>query len=66
MGGAFKAYGGRRVACWVWWGDLKETGHLEDLGVDGSCNIITGLRKMGWRVWTGLIWLKIETGGRHV
>jgi len=36
MGGAFKACGDRRVAYWVWCGDLREKEHLEDFGVDGS------------------------------
>ena len=37
--GAFKAYGDTRVAHWVWWGELRETEHLEDLGVDGSIQL---------------------------
>jgi len=27
--------GDRRGACKIWWGDLRERNHLEDLGVDG-------------------------------
>jgi len=34
--------------------------HLEDL-VD---NIKLDLQEVGWGVWTGLIWLRIDTGGR--
>jgi len=45
MGGAFKAYEDRRVAYWVWWGDLRGTEHLEDSGVDGSIILKPG---MGW------------------
>jgi len=48
MGGAFTAYGDRRVAYWVWWGDLRETEHLEDLGVEG--NIIL---KRSFEKWDG-------------
>jgi hypothetical protein len=39
-----------------WWGNLRERYRLEDLGVDGR--II-----FKWMSWTGLIWLKIGTGG---
>jgi hypothetical protein len=26
-------------------------------------NIKTDLQKLGWRAWTGLIWLRVGTGG---
>jgi hypothetical protein len=29
-------------------------------------NIDMDLQKVGWWVWTGLSWLKIETGGGHL
>ena len=36
MGGACSTYGEtEEVHTWLWWGDLKERDHLEDLGVDG-------------------------------
>jgi hypothetical protein len=50
MGGAFKAYEGRRVAYWVWCVDLRETEHLEDFGVDGNI-ILKG-------AWVRLIWFR--------
>jgi len=34
LGGA-ACLGERRGVCRVWWGNLKETDHLEDPGVDG-------------------------------
>ena len=53
----------RRGVYRVWWGDVMERDHLEELGIDGRilkwiCN--------KWDVvgaWTGLIWLRIGTGG---
>jgi hypothetical protein len=36
MGGACGTYGSRRGAYRVWWGDMRERNHLEDLGVDGE------------------------------
>jgi len=45
-----------------WWGNLRERDHLEDPGVDGTK--ISWIFRM-WDVgaWTGLIWLRIWTGG---
>jgi len=38
--------------------------HLEDPGVDGSIILRWIFRKWdGGREWTGLIWLRVETGG---
>jgi hypothetical protein len=46
----------------VWWGNLREKGHLEDIGVDGRI-----ILKWIFKTWdgerTGLIWLRIRTGG---
>jgi hypothetical protein len=39
---------------------------LEGLGVDGRMmlnNIKMDLKEVGWEIWTGLIWLRIGTGG---
>ena len=35
MGGACGMYGGRRRVYTLWFGNLREADHLEDLGVDG-------------------------------
>jgi len=54
----------RREGCiGSWWGNRSERDHWEDLGVDGC--IILGWISRRWDVgiWTGLGWLRIETGG---
>jgi len=49
-----------------WWGNLRETDHWADLGVDGW--IILGWISRRWDVgiWTGLGWPRIETGGGYL
>ena len=46
----------------IWWENLRETYHLEDLGVDGRIILKFIFRKYQrrWK-WTGLIWLRIGT-----
>jgi len=44
----------------IWWGNLREGSHLDDLPVDGM-----GVKSIE-RVWTGLIWLRIGRSGRLV
>jgi hypothetical protein len=45
-----------------WWGNLRERDHVEDPGIDGR--IILKLISEKWDgAWTGLIWLRIGTGG---
>jgi hypothetical protein len=49
-----------------WCEKQRERDHLEDLGVEEEDNIKMDLSGMG-RAWTGLIWLRIGTGGsRHL
>jgi len=50
----------------LWWGDLRETGHLEDLGIDGRITATWIIKKWDWEAWTALISLRIRTGGRRL
>jgi hypothetical protein len=52
----------RRGAYRVWWGDLRQIAHLENLGVNGRIISKLILKKWHGESWTGLIWLRIWTG----
>ena len=45
---------------------VGERDHLEIPGVDGRIKLRWIFRKWDVGVWTGLIWLKIGAGGRHL
>jgi len=49
-----------------WWETLKEEDHLGDPGLDGRIILRWIFRKWDMDVWTGSIWLRIETGGGHL
>jgi len=46
-----------------WWENVRERDHLEDPGVEGRVILRWLFRKWDVGVWTGLIWLRIGTGG---
>jgi len=46
----------------LWLENLSERYHLEDPGVDGRVKL-NGSSRSGMWAWTGLIWLRIESGG---
>jgi len=61
------ARGGRGEECtWFWWRNLRERDHLGDLYVDGRIILRWIFGKWFVGVWTGLIWLRIGTGGGHL
>ena len=62
MGGACSTYG-REEYTGLWWRNLRERDNLEDSGVDGRIILTWIFRKWDVGVWTGLIWLRIGTGG---
>jgi hypothetical protein len=51
---------------WLWWGDLREKVHLEDLGVNGRMMVKWIFKKRDGKAWNGLIWPKIGAGGRRL
>jgi hypothetical protein len=60
---------GRRKACIGFrWGNRRERDHWEDPGVDERIILEWIFRKwdVDVRVWTGLGWLRIETGDEQM
>jgi hypothetical protein len=55
--------GERRGAHRVWWGNLTKRDHLEDLGIGGRIILKWIFKKWDRGAWTGLVCLRIGTGG---
>jgi len=51
--------GNRRLHTGIWWGDLVEGDHLEELGIDGKVILKWIFMKWDGEAWTGLLWLRI-------
>jgi len=66
MGGACSEYGGEERRMQGRWGNLRERNHLENPGVDGPKIIRWVFRKWDVGACTGLIWLRLGTGGGHL
>ena len=50
----------------ICWGNLRERDHWGDPGVDGRTLLRRNFRKWVLGVWTGSMWLRMGTGGRHL
>jgi hypothetical protein len=44
-------------------GDLRESDHFEDIGIDGSVILQWNFKKWNVASWTGLLWLRIGKWG---
>jgi hypothetical protein len=49
-----------------WCGNLRERDQLEVPGIDSGIILRWIFRKWDLEAWTGLTWLRIETGGGHL
>jgi hypothetical protein len=47
----------------LWWGNQRAGDHLEDPGIDGRIILKRIFERLGVGTQTGLIWLRIGTGG---
>jgi len=56
-------WGRGEVGTGFWMVNLKEEDYLEDPGVDGKIILRCNFGKWDEGAWTGLIWLRIGTGG---
>jgi hypothetical protein len=59
MGGACSVYGGEETRIQGFWENLKEKKSLGKSRCRWEDNIKMDIQEIGWRVWTGLIWLRI-------
>ena len=66
MGRACKTYGERRGAYRVLVGKHERKRPLGRPRSRWEDEIKMNFQKVGWEAWTGLIWLRIGTGGRHL
>jgi hypothetical protein len=55
--------GEKRVSYWVWWGNLRESDHLEDLGLSGKIILKRVFKQSVGRTWIRLILFGIGNSG---
>jgi len=63
MGGSCSTYGREKRS--MLGGNLRKRSPLEEPGVDGTIIFRWIFRQWDVGSWTGLIWLRIWTGGQH-
>jgi hypothetical protein len=56
-------WGRGEVHTGLYWGNLREGDHLEVPGIDGRIILKWIFERLGGRAQTGLVWLRIGTGG---
>jgi hypothetical protein len=66
MGGVCSADGEGRGVYRVLVGNPRKRNHWGDLSVDGKIILRQIFRRWDVGVWTGLSWLRIETGGGYL
>jgi hypothetical protein len=58
--------GRRELHLGVWWGNLKDGGHVKDICTDGRITLERVWKIQDGKVWTGLVWLRIGTSRRFL
>jgi len=54
------------VCIGFWWGNLEESDHLEDPGINGRLILRRIFRNLDVGAWTGSFWIRIGTGDGHL
>jgi hypothetical protein len=51
------------ISAGLWWENAKERDRLEELNLEGTIKLKCIFKTLNGTAWTGLIWLRIGTGG---